>query len=210
MELGLLTAFWVVSISLVLVPGADWAYAISAGLRGDAVAFAIAGMLLGYLAITLVVAAGVGAIVAAVPALLTVLTFAGAGYLLWLGANVLARPSVPQVDDVQVARSSTPLSWSVRGFAVSGLNPKALLLFVALLPQFTSRHETWPVSAQIGVMGVVHMINCAFVYSIVGLGSKIVLRTRPTVARKVSQISGAAMVAIAILLIVEQLMTFNR
>jgi threonine/homoserine/homoserine lactone efflux protein len=205
-ELGLLTAFWVVSMSLVLVPGADWAYAISAGLRSDAIAFAIAGMLLGYLAITLVVAAGVGALVTAVPALLTVLTLAGAGYLLWLGGNVLARPTAPAAGTIDQS-SGTALSWSLRGFTISGLNPKALLLFIALLPQFTSRNDAWPISAQIGLLGLVHMINCAVIYSIVGVGSKVVLRTRPTVARKVSRISGAAMIAIAILLIVEQLLS---
>lgn len=58
---NMLTAFWVLSISLVLVPGADWAYAISAGMRDRAIAPAIGGMLLGYLTITAVVAAGVGA-----------------------------------------------------------------------------------------------------------------------------------------------------
>jgi threonine/homoserine/homoserine lactone efflux protein len=210
-EWSLLTAFWVVSLSLVLVPGADWAYAISAGLRGGAVAPAIAGMLGGYLVITLVVAAGVGALVASVPALLTVLTFVGAGYLLWLGANVIARPAVPAAGDVQADQNaSTGLAWSIRGFAISGLNPKALLLFLALLPQFTSPHVAWPISAQIGAMGLLHMINCGAVYSVVGVGSKVVLRTRPKVARRVSQFSGAAMVGIAVLLFVEQLVAFTR
>jgi threonine/homoserine/homoserine lactone efflux protein len=211
-EWSLLTAFWVVSFSLVLVPGADWAYAISAGLRGGAVAPAIAGMLGGYLAITLVVAAGVGALVASAPALLAVLTYVGAGYLLWLGVNVLARPSVPAAGGVQADHqgSSTGLAWTLRGFAISGLNPKALLLFLALLPQFTSRQAAWSIPAQIGAMGLLHMINCGAVYAVVGVGSKVVLRTRPKVARLVTQCSGAAMVAIAVLLFVEQLLAFKR
>jgi threonine/homoserine/homoserine lactone efflux protein len=206
-ETGLLTAFWLLSFSLVMVPGADWAYAISAGLRGRAIAPAITGMLCGYLAITIVVAAGIGALVASVPAILTVLTFVGAGYLLWLGINILARPSVPAVVDERA--TDTGLKWSIRGFAISGLNPKALLLFLALLPQFTSRHGAWPISEQIGAMGLVHIINCAVVYSVVGIGSKIVLRTRPKVARTVSQVSGAAMVVIAVLLLVEQFSAFK-
>lgn len=205
-EASLLTAFWVVSFSLVMVPGADWAYAISAGLRGSAIAPAIMGMLCGYLAITLVVAAGVGALVASVPAMLTFLTFVGAGYLLWLGGNILARPCVPAVADERV--TDTGLNWSIRGFAISGLNPKALLLFVALLPQFTRRDIAWSIPVQIGAMGLLHIINCAVVYTGVGFGSKIVLRTRPKVARMVSQASGAAMVTIAVLLCVEQFRAF--
>ncbi|MFM0170040.1 LysE family translocator [Paraburkholderia sediminicola] len=208
MEISLLTAFWLVSLSLVMVPGADWAYAIAAGLRDRAIAPAITGMLFGYLAITLVVAAGIGALVASVPTILTVLTIVGAGYLIWLGGNILARPSVPTVADERV--TNTSLKWSIRGFATSGLNPKALLLFLALLPQFTSRNGAWPISEQIGAMGIVHIVNCAVVYTLVGVGSKIVLRTRPKVARLVSQVSGAAMIVIAVLLLAEQLLAFKR
>jgi threonine/homoserine/homoserine lactone efflux protein len=206
-ETGLLTAFWLVSLSLVVVPGADWAYAIAAGLREKAMAPAIAGMLFGYLAITLVVAGGIGALVASVPVILNVLTVVGAIYLLWLGGGILARPSMPVVAAGKGTDSS--LTWSVRGFATSGLNPKALLLFVALLPQFTSRSGAWTISEQIGILGIVHILNCAVVYSFVGVGSKIVLRTRPKVARVVSQVSGAAMITIAVLLLLEQLVGFK-
>jgi threonine/homoserine/homoserine lactone efflux protein len=206
-EISLLTAFWLVSLSLVMVPGADWAYAIAAGLRDRAIAPAITGMLFGYLAITVVVAAGIGALVASVPAILTVLTVVGAGYLLWLGGNILARPAALTVADEGV--TDTRLKWSIRGFATSGLNPKALLLFLALLPQFTSRTGGWPISEQIAAMGIVHMVNCAVVYTLVGVGSKIVLRTRPKVARRVSQVSGAAMIVIAVLLLLEQLLAFK-
>jgi threonine/homoserine/homoserine lactone efflux protein len=198
----MVTAFWVVSFSLVMVPGADWAYAISAGLRERAIAPAIAGLLAGYLMITLVVAAGVGALVASVPMVLTVLTFVGAAYLLWLGANVLVNPSIPTVGDAD--GSGSRLGWVFRGFAISGVNPKALLLFVALLPQFTRQGEAWSVPAQIGALGFVQIVNCAVVYSLVAVGSKYVLRARPSAARMVNKFSGSAMIFIALLLLVEQ------
>ena len=59
MAIGTLTAFWAVSFLLVLVPGADWAYAIAAGLRDRSVLPAVAGLLAGYAVLTAVVAAGV-------------------------------------------------------------------------------------------------------------------------------------------------------
>jgi threonine/homoserine/homoserine lactone efflux protein len=207
LAISMLTAFWVVSFSLVMVPGADWAYAISAGMQERAIAPAIAGMLCGYMMITLVVAAGVGALVASVPVVLSILTFLGAGYLLWLGCNVLARPSAPTTGKGNA--SSTRLGWVARGFAVSGVNPKALLLFLALLPQFTRRDVEWSVSTQIGALGLVQIFNCAIVYSLVAVGSKFVLRARPSVARTVSQISGAAMIVIALLLLAEQCLAFR-
>ena len=202
MDLGLLAAFWVVSFSLVMTPGADWAYAISAGMRGRALAPAVAGMLLGYLTITLVVAAGVGALVARLPSILTALTFLGAAYLLWLGIGILVRPPEPTAGEERTSGSWS--AWTIRGFAVSGVNPKALLLFLALLPQFTRSDAGWPMSVQIAAMGLVQIVNCAVVYSLVGVGSKIVLRTRPKVARVVSRASGAAMIAVGFLLLVEQ------
>ncbi|POR46048.1 threonine/homoserine/homoserine lactone efflux protein [Paraburkholderia eburnea] len=213
MQASLLTAFWIVSFSLVMVPGADWAYAISAGLRGRVVAPAVGGMLLGYLAITLVVAAGVGTLVTSVPAVLSVLTVAGGAYLLWLGVKTLMRPaSQLSADDGpgQAAGQNSRQGWALRGFAISGLNPKAILLFVALLPQFTRPGAGWSVSVQIVVLGALHMLNCASVYSVVGLGSKAVLSTRPKAARIVSQLSGAAMIVVAVLLFAEQVFAFAR
>ena len=62
---------------------------------------------------------------------------------------------------------------------VSGLNPKALLLCLALLPQFTRSTAAWPVAVQIGALGAIQIVNCALVYSLVGVGAGLVLRRRP-------------------------------
>jgi hypothetical protein len=53
-DFSLLAAFWIVSFSLVMTPGADWAYAISSGMRNQMLLPAVAGMLLGYVVITVV------------------------------------------------------------------------------------------------------------------------------------------------------------
>ena len=45
MAISTLAAFWAVSFLLVLVPGADWAYAIAAGLGDRSVLPAVAGLL---------------------------------------------------------------------------------------------------------------------------------------------------------------------
>jgi threonine/homoserine/homoserine lactone efflux protein len=52
---------------LMLVPGADWAYAIAAGLRDRSVLAAVAGLLAGYAGLTAVVAAGVATMIACGP-----------------------------------------------------------------------------------------------------------------------------------------------
>ena len=95
MDSGTLISFLALDLLLVCVPGADWAYAISAGLRGGSVARAVAGLVSGYALHTVLAAAGLAVLVASRPALLTGLTVAGAGYLVWLGWSVLRRPGVP-------------------------------------------------------------------------------------------------------------------
>ncbi len=62
---GTVAAFWAVSFLLVITPGADWAYAIAAGLRHSTVLPAVGGLLTGHLAATAVVAAGAAAVLAA-------------------------------------------------------------------------------------------------------------------------------------------------
>jgi threonine/homoserine/homoserine lactone efflux protein len=204
MELGMVAAFWGVSLLLVMTPGADWAYAITAGLR-NRTAPAVSGMLSGHLAVTLVVAAGVGAIVARAPTVLTVLTVAGALYLAALGVLTLARPAA--ATDGEIQTNGSPMRWVAKGFGVSGLNPKVFLLFVALLPQFTSPGGAWPLAVQIGVLGSVHLVSCALVYSAVGIGAQRVLGARPSAARMVSRVSGLLMIAIALFLLAERLTT---
>lgn len=199
--MGMLAAFWMLSLSLVVVPGADWAYIIAAGLRQRAVAPAVAGLLVAYLLMTLLVAAGVGSLIVGIPGALGVLTLLGACYLLWLGIGTLLAPATaPQGG----AAHGPEQNWFARGVANAGLNPKALLLFVALLPQFVSQGGAWPAPAQLAVLGLVQVINCALVYTLVGIGAGTVLRARPQVARRVSQCSGMAMIAIACWLLFEQ------
>src|SRR5690349_17167642 len=95
MAVSSVVAFWVVALVLIVVPGADWAFTISAGLRGRSVVPAVGGLVLGYTAMTLVVAAGVGALVARTPVALTALTVVGGAYLVWHGTTTLLRPSAP-------------------------------------------------------------------------------------------------------------------
>ncbi|MER7398082.1 LysE family transporter [Streptomyces sp. NPDC000151] len=201
-----IAAFWAVSALLVLVPGADWAYAITAGLRDRSVLPAVGGLLLGYVGLTLVVVAGLAAVVASNPAVLTALTVLGALYLMWLGVMTLVRPAAPASADVPA--DAAPGARLLKGAGISGLNPKALLLFVALLPQFAAAHDSgngWPLAAQIAVLGLVHMANCGAVYTGVGVLARTVLRARPVVARAVTRVSGVAMLAIGALLLVERL-----
>jgi threonine/homoserine/homoserine lactone efflux protein len=207
MNLSAVLAFWGVCLVLIIVPGADWAFVVSTGLRGRSVVPAVGGLVVGYTVLTAVVAAGVGTLVARDPVLLTALTVAGGGYLIWRGAATLAAPA-PDLRPASAAPVPAPVGPTLaRGLGVSGLNPKGLLLFLALLPQFTDRHESWPLPGQLALLGVVFTVTCGAFY--LGLGSVVraILLPRPWTARAVTRLSGASMIVIGAVLLAERLLT---
>lgn len=198
-----IAAFWAIAFLLIIVPGPDWAFTVSAGLRGRSVLPAVGGIVLGYAAMTVVVAAGVGAVVARTPAFLSALTVGGGLYLMWHGTTTVARPSTPGTTAAAPAR--TGLGTLARGIGVSGLNPKGLLLFLALLPQFTSPRWSWPLAGQLGFLGLVFMFTCAAFYFCLGSFARKILHARPAAARAVTRFSGAAMIIIGALLLIDRL-----
>lgn len=218
-------AFWAVAALLVAVPGPDWAFVLSSGVRSQTVVPAVGGILLGYAGITLVVAAGVGTLVARSPAALSALTIVGGIYLIWHGTRTVARESargkpVPgkptlgkpalgkpaRADGARDGGRSGVSSRQAltRGMGVSGLNPKGLLLYLALLPQFTSARWDWPVAVQLGLLGLIFMLTCAVFYLCLGSFARSVLHARPATARVISRLSGVAMVVIGALLLIDR------
>src|ERR1700760_307933 len=134
MNLSAVLAFWGVCLLLIIVPGADWAFVVSAGLRGRSVVPAVGGLVLGYTVLTAVVAAGLGTLVARDPVLLTGLTVTGGGYLIWRGTATLATPPPDLPSEGRAAAPAAVGPTLARGLGVRGLNPQGLLLFLALLP----------------------------------------------------------------------------
>jgi|SRR5215467_6166998 len=119
MTLSAVAAFLAVDVLLVLTPGADWPYAIAAGLGGRAVLPAVTGLVTGYAGYTVLVVAGLAVLVARTPGLLTVLTALGAVYLLWLGYSVLAPARCPgRPGRARHRRGSGPVT--VAGFRTRG------------------------------------------------------------------------------------------
>jgi threonine/homoserine/homoserine lactone efflux protein len=223
MAISSIAAFWAVAALLIAVPGADWAYVIGTVLSGRPVIVAVSGIVIGYAGITIVVAAGVGALVARTPASLSALTIAGGLYLLWLGVRTFLRPAghAPAAGPAEGAAQGpadgaaqspaegaavrTGRATLVKGIGVSGLNPKGLLVFLAVLPQFAMPCGTWPLAAQLGILGLVFTLTCAAFYLGMGSVAHRILAGRPAVARIVSRFSGGAMIVLGVLLLAEHL-----
>ncbi|UNK72326.1 LysE family transporter [Microbacterium sp. H1-D42] len=83
-----------------------------------------------------IVAAGVGLLVSQSPILFEIIRYAGVAYLVYLGIQlIIARPQAVADADAPLPREH---AWSIfrRGFWVNLLNPKAIVFFLAFVPQF--------------------------------------------------------------------------
>lgn len=153
---------------------------------------------------------GVGTFVASQPTVLIALTIVGSLYLLWIGIRLSLHPAtISNENKLTIEANKAWWNWVVKGFGVSGMNPKVFLLFLALLPQFIHSSASLSVTTQIISLGLIHILSCTVIYMLVGFSAQILLKTRPRAAQIVSQISGGLMVLIAIILMIDQVKYFS-
>lgn len=194
METALVLQFALTAGLFSLMPGADWAYAITAGLRSRSIVAPILGLASGYVVVVSVIAMGVGAVVASSPGILTALTVVGASYILWLGVSTLlgvtsGDGTLVAVTGTESADRSGSLRQYLHGMGVSGINPKGLMLLLALLPQFLTEGG-WASSVQILLLGGIFILEILVVYSGVAVAARSLLRSRPRLSMAVSVASG--------------------
>lgn len=207
MNAQLFFAFIVVAAALACTPGVDWAYSITAGLRQRSFVPAVAGLCGGYLLHTILMVVGLAALLAGMPGVLGWITVAGAGYLLWLGVSTLRswRGASFDTADPVASPATNQLRTFLQGMGTSGINPKGLLFYIALVPQFVSPEASLPVPVQSGLLGLTFVLLAGMVYTGVALLARKLLQSRPGAARKVTFTSGIIMVALGVALLSEQL-----
>ena len=154
MSLSTWVAFCVTELVLCLMPGPAVLLVVStAAGRG---ARAGLGAALGILAANTVYfalsATGVVAAHAASRDLFVVIEWIGAGYLIWIGLRML-RPHRPHGTSAQAVVLHHPF---VRGFVVQIANPKAVVFFAALLPQFIDPAGSVP--GQVLILGASSLV----------------------------------------------------
>jgi len=135
----LLAAFGLASLVLAATPGPGVLYIVTRTLaQGRRAGLAsVAGVALGNLGNALGASLGLAALLAMSSMAFTVVKFAGAAYLLWLGINALRQTRAADAPPTQVdAPRHSPRIIMRDGFVVALLNPKTALFFAAFLPQF--------------------------------------------------------------------------
>lgn len=175
---ALLGAFLVVAAAVVVSPGPDTLFAVASGLRhraAGAVAAAL-GIAAGSLLHGLAAALGVSALVATAPWLFEALRIAGAGYLVYLGLRALRAALAPQPAEesakgaVPQRVASSPLRVFRQAMITNLLNPKVIVFYLALLPQFVAP-ALGAVGLQMFLLGSIHAGLGALWLSLIGLGA---------------------------------------
>jgi homoserine/homoserine lactone efflux protein len=94
------------------------------------------GLVLGIWTQVLIVAAGLGAIIAASGTVFTVLKFCGAAYLVWIGISQWRASDKPLVAAATDAPALSARQLIVRGWAINATNPKAAVFMLAVVTNF--------------------------------------------------------------------------
>src|SRR5205809_1885058 len=130
---GTLWVFCLTCLALLLIPGPAVLYVVVQGAeQGRRVGLAsVAGIHLGTLVHVAAATAGLSALIVASAVAFSVVKYAGAAYLVYLGVRKLLERTPVE----HVARRREPLSRAfLRGIVVNVLHPKTALFFLAFLP----------------------------------------------------------------------------
>jgi len=133
-----LVPFVLVAIPLIIVPGPSVLFVIGRSLSLGRIGglLSVLGNALGAFVVTVAVAFGVGVIIAQSLVLFTVVKVIGAAYLIYLGVQAIRhRREHSDAATTPVARKSGA-RLVMQGFVVGVSNPKTIVFFLAVLPQF--------------------------------------------------------------------------
>ena len=151
-----LLAFTLTAFVLIAIPGPSVLFTVSRAIalgRTAGVA-TVAGNAVGTFAQVVAVAFGIEALVERSVAVFTVLKLAGACYLMFLGVQAIRhRRSLAAALGAEVERKTT-VRMMLDGFAVGATNPKVIVFFAAMLPQFVDR-QAGHVPVQIIALGAI-------------------------------------------------------
>lgn len=200
--------FLAASVPLIMTPGPDMIYvATRCILRGRNVALLSASGL-GYVVHTVLAVAGLSALLQQSNAAFLAVRYAGAAYLLYLGAKTLldrggfaslrGERGEGQADDLACV--------FFQGTVTSVLNPKGILFFLAFLLQFVSLGGG-SVALQASVLGSIFALLCLIVYGFVGYFSGSLgdlLARRPRFSDALRWFTGGVFIALGLRLVLPE------
>jgi len=146
-------AFFSAAVVLTLAPGPDLAFILAQTARSGRKAgfLAMYGIWVGALSHVLLAAIGLSAVIATSALAFSMVKYAGAAYLVWLGIRSFMEGS-PDPEKAPTPEKSQ-LSVFKQGMLVAAMNPKTAIFFLSFLPQFVVA-DAGPVGAQLFLHGI--------------------------------------------------------
>ncbi|HEY2671978.1 MAG TPA: leucine efflux protein LeuE [Rugosimonospora sp.] len=222
-------AYLLGTAAIVLLPGPNSMYVLSTAARlGIRSGYAGAcGVFIGDAVLMTLSAAGVASLLRTQPALFTIVKYAGAGYLCWIGLGMLRRawrgrrapapgpagstaeagaapaapPPVPAASPAAPAAPAAPARSPFRkSLVVSLLNPKAILFFISFFIQFVQPGYARPWLSFLILGAIVELISAAYLTTLIFTGSYLAawFRRRRGLSRALATGIGAVFVGFAI------------
>lgn len=125
-------------LPLIFTPGPDMLFILSQVMGKDAKAGMMATLAVccGYLVHSILVALGIAAIIVSFPVLFETIRWLGIAYLLYLAFGLLKSVFSKNALNIEKKTSANPIK---KGFFTALLNPKGMLIYFAILPQFIDK-----------------------------------------------------------------------
>jgi homoserine/homoserine lactone efflux protein len=205
LDLPTVGTFAVTATAIVVSPGPDTIlilrYALNSG-RAAGLA-AVAGVQIGLFVHTALAVAGVSALIASSPGLFRALAVTGAVYLAWLGLQGFRSRGALGIIH---AGNLEPHRACRDAFVCNLLNPKVIILFLALYPNFVVIGRGGVMAQVLMLSAVLMLINVSWQVGLVGFANIARGRlVRAAVQRTIGRITGAILIGFAAAMIWEHL-----
>jgi len=193
--------FVAASLAVIVAPGPDNIYVLTCGVaQGRKVALASAwGMCSGLLFHTTLAAVGLSAILARSAVAFSVVKYAGAAYLVYLGIRALLSKE-EFVSPEEEAHTARLWGFFLRGLTMNLLNPKVAVFFLAFLPQFASPGVKGA-ALRLVVLGLNFTLLSLVVFSAIALSASILgdrLSKTPRFTRALRWMAGCVLVGLGV------------
>lgn len=196
---------------IILAPGPSVLFTIARAISwGRATAVAtVLGNALGMFTISVLVAVGLGPVLQRYHSVYIGVQWAGALYLVYLGVDAIRHSKEHAQSMTDLSGGKPSLVKTIRqGYLVGVLNPKSMVFFAAILPQFTD-HEKGHLTSQLLLLGAIFCIICFFSDGTWGIVAGTIRNWLSSDARRLERLragGGFVMVGLGIITFVNSLL----
>jgi threonine/homoserine/homoserine lactone efflux protein len=198
--------FIISSMIIIIVPGPDFIYVTTHGISNGNKAGVISacGISVGILIHTLFAAFGLSAIIQTSKVAFSIIKFLGSGYLIFIGIKAII--SKNKTVEFNIDRNFKHENMFKQGVLTNVFNPKAIVTFMAFLPQFVSVNIVNPKSQFILlglILSIMSIIWLGFVGYFAGIFGTIIKRNK-IIQNGIKYVSGSIMILLGLRLAIKK------